>query len=656
MLDLLTEVLAAAPARCTYAEARHVATDAEDILVRNGRVDHVDSSSADGIGVRVRAGGGWGFAATRETTRAGAERALARALAIAESQPAAPAGPLAPVPAATGHWRGEHEQDPFDVSLEDKLELLCAAEQALRGDPRIVRSDASCASRRVRTAFASTEGAACTQERVECGAAVAAIAVDGDELQVRSYPGAHGGSAACAGWEHVLAFDLVGHAPRVAAEALELLSAPECPAGRMTVILGGEQLALQIHESIGHALELDRMLLMEASYAGTSWVVPGDLGTLRYGSEQLNITADATLPGGLGTFGWDDEGVAAARTPLIEAGVLRAALSDRGSAAAVGLAAVRRLRARRRLRAPADRAHDERLDRARRRRLARRPRRRHRQRPVPGDQPLVVDRRPPPALPVRDRGRARDPRRRARAPAAQRLLRGRDADVLERPGCRLLGAGVAAVGRRQLRQGRARPGHARLARHGAGALSRRAGRGGVSVSGSAAALRTPLEIAERALALADTGTELQVTVMRERSLMSRFARSAPTQATEIDDTAVEILVVRDGHSALASTNRLDDDALRDTARRADAAARASARSGAGNHPGLAPAGAGRAARRRPTASTPTPPCSIPPAPAPRWAARSTSPPSTAWRRSASGPPAPCAPRSPRRAACGSTRR
>ncbi len=108
---------------------------------------------------------------------------------------------------------------------------------------------------------------------------------------------------------------------------------------------------------------------------------------------------------------------------------------------------------------------------------------------------------------------------------------------------------------------------------------------------STTALRSPPEIAERVLALADTGTgtgaELQVTVMRERSLMSRFARSAPTQATEIDDTAVEILVVRDGHSALASTNRLDDGALRDTARRADAAARASARSGEGNHPGLA---------------------------------------------------------------------
>ncbi|MEA2142549.1 MAG: TldD protein [Solirubrobacteraceae bacterium] len=337
MLDLLTEVVGGAPSRCTYAEARHVATDEEDLLVRNGRVDHVDSTSADGVGVRVRAGGGWGFAATRETTRAGLERALTRALAIAESQPPAPAGPLAAVEPAHGHWSCAYDIDPLAVALEDKLALLFAAEELLRGDPRIVRSQATCATRRVRTAFASTEGAACTQDRVECGASIAAIAVDRDELQVRSHPGSHDSSTACAGWEHVLALDLVAHAPRVAAEALELLVAPDCPAGRHTVILGGEQLALQIHESIGHALELDRMQLMEASYAGASWVVPADLGRLRYGSEHLNITADATLAGGLGTFGWDDEGVAAARTPLIEAGRLRAALSDRGSAAAIGL-------------------------------------------------------------------------------------------------------------------------------------------------------------------------------------------------------------------------------------------------------------------------------------------------------------------------------
>ncbi|MEY2515487.1 MAG: TldD protein, partial [bacterium] len=223
VLHLLTEAIAAAPSRCSYAEARHVATDSEDVLVRNGRVDHVDSDSVAGIGVRVRAGGGWGFAATREETAAAVEDALARALAIAESQPAAPAGPLTAVEPARGHWGCGSEHDPLVVSLEDKLELLFAAEAALRGDPRIVRSDAECTIRRVRSAFASTEGAACTQERVESGAMIAVIAVDGDELQVRSYPSSHGGSGACAGWEHVLGFDLVANAPRVAAEAIELL-------------------------------------------------------------------------------------------------------------------------------------------------------------------------------------------------------------------------------------------------------------------------------------------------------------------------------------------------------------------------------------------------------------------------------------------------
>ena len=284
VLELLTDAIAAAPVRCSYAEARHVATDDESILVRNGHVAQVDSDSTAGIGVRVRVGGGWGFAATREVTATGVRDALARALTIAESQPTAPAGPLAPVPPARGHWSSGFERDPFEVSLDDKLELLLTAEARVRGDPRIVRSEAECTSRRVRTAFVSTDGAACTQERVETGATISAIALDGDELQVRSYPGSHESATACGGWERVVAFDLAAHGPRVAAEAIELLTAPPCPAGRATLVLGREQLALQIHESIGHALELDRMLLGEAAYAGTSWVAPDDLGTLRYGS------------------------------------------------------------------------------------------------------------------------------------------------------------------------------------------------------------------------------------------------------------------------------------------------------------------------------------------------------------------------------------
>jgi TldD protein len=339
-LDLCTHVVALADGRAAYAEARHVALDQERLAVEGGHIDEADRSTSEGLGIRVRVGGGWGFAATRDVSAAGAEAALRRALAMAESQPAGRPAALAPIDApARGHWASSWTTDPFALALEEKLALLVAAEAALRegGDARLIRTLAESSARRERKAFASTDGAACTQETVSCGGGLAAWAAGGGDVQVRSYPLAHGGDVAAAGWEQVTALDLVGAAPRVAAEALELLTAPVCPAGERTIVLHGEQVALQVHESIGHALELDRMQLYEASYAGTSWVRPPDLGALRYGSDALTITADATVPGGLGTFGWDDEGVPAARTTLIEHGTLRAALSNREAAAEAGL-------------------------------------------------------------------------------------------------------------------------------------------------------------------------------------------------------------------------------------------------------------------------------------------------------------------------------
>ncbi len=340
MLDDLIELMGAAAGRCEYADVRRVITLRESLTVRNGRVQRLDTVETEGIGVRVRVRGAWGFAATSNAGRGAAQASLARALATAEAQPSVSRiVALAPAPPADGAWTSSWDRDPFGIPVEAKLELLLDAEGALRGDPRIARSGADCLSERTIRAFASTEGAACTQTSTECGAGLFAVAVSDGELQVRSYPAAHGGSVLAAGWEHIEALDLAGQAPRVADEALALLDAPECRAGVTDVVLDGEQVALQLHESVGHALELDRILGGEASYAGTSWVGPGDLGTLRYGSEAMNVTADATLPHGLGSFGWDDEGVAARRLPLVRDGVLRAALSSRESAAEVGLEA-----------------------------------------------------------------------------------------------------------------------------------------------------------------------------------------------------------------------------------------------------------------------------------------------------------------------------
>src|SRR3954447_3165474 len=340
MLELLTDLIGVVPGGIDYAEARHVDEITEVVAVRNGAVDRVESDASGGLGIRVRVGGAWGFAAPEDASAAGARRALGRAIAVAEAQPRtahAWAASLAPEPPARGHWASPCEQDPFAVSLDDKLAHLLAADAALGTDARLVVREASCRASRTRWAFASTDGAACTQEITTCGGGLSALAADGDEAQQRSYPSDHGGSVAQAGWEHLLRLELAAHAPRIASEAVELLTAPPCPEGERTLIIGSEQLALQVHESIGHALELDRILGGEASYAGTSWVGATDMGSLRYGSERLQVTADATLPGALGSFGWDDEGVAGQRTPLIVDGVLRATLSARTSAAAVGL-------------------------------------------------------------------------------------------------------------------------------------------------------------------------------------------------------------------------------------------------------------------------------------------------------------------------------
>jgi TldD protein len=335
--DLLEELMDSARTRADYAEARYVRSRGESLATRNGAVDEVESAESEGVGIRVRVGGAWGFAATRELDGTGLERALAQALAIAAAQPATPATPLAPEPAARGRWESRCELDPFAVPLEEKLEALTAADEAMRGDSRIALTTAHFLAFSDERIFASTEGALCEQRSTECGGGITATAVSDDEVQIRSFPSSFRGDVAQAGYEHFAGLGLLAAAPRVAEEAAALLSAPSCPAGMATVILDGQQLALQVHESVGHAVELDRVLGTEASYAGTSFVSVADVASLRYGSELMNVTADATTPGGLGTFGWDDEGVEGRSEPIVRHGVLYGFLSSRESAAEVGL-------------------------------------------------------------------------------------------------------------------------------------------------------------------------------------------------------------------------------------------------------------------------------------------------------------------------------
>jgi TldD protein len=336
--DLLADLIDSARARAGYADARFVRSRVERLSTRNGRLDQLDSHESEGIGVRVRMNGAWGFAAVRGSGRAEAEAALRRALAIAEAQPRVPdAAPLAPEPPAQGEWSSSLERDPFEVPLEEKLAVLLAADAGLRTEPGVNLTRARFAAFRTDTVFASTDGALCEQIVTECGGGLAAVAVRGSDSQIRSYPASHGGHVAEAGYEHFLGLELPGHAPRVASEAVALVGAPACPRGRSTLVLAGEQLGLQVHESVGHAVELDRVLGREASYAGTSFVPADGIGSLRLGSEHVNVTADATTPGGLGSFRWDDEGVEGRPVPIVRDGVLAGFLSSRETASEIGL-------------------------------------------------------------------------------------------------------------------------------------------------------------------------------------------------------------------------------------------------------------------------------------------------------------------------------
>jgi TldD protein len=321
-----------------YADARAVARRIQHVATKNGEVESVADGETEGVGVRVLVDGAWGFACDRRLSEDGAREAAERAVAFARASAGRRARrrvELVQAPAEHGEYRTPAERDPIDVPLTEKVDLCLKAEAAMKHED-VQITEASIRAQREERVFRSSEGADLSQRFVECGAGIDALAVAEGRVQLRSYPSAHGGSSAQAGWEYVEGLGLAEEAPRVGEEAAALLRADPCPAGVTTIVIDSEQMVLQVHESVGHPTELDRVYGTEAAYAGTSFLKPGDLGSLRYGSEQMNVTADSTTPGGLGTFAYDDEGVPAGREPVVEAGTLRGFLSSRETAALIG--------------------------------------------------------------------------------------------------------------------------------------------------------------------------------------------------------------------------------------------------------------------------------------------------------------------------------
>jgi len=335
MKDLLQNILALAEQKgAQYADIRIVQRQREEIGVKNGNVESLTEEQDVGFGIRVLFQGAWGFACSSKINKREMEETFGRALKIARASSRARGHDIffPSSPPVVDRFNTPISLNPFAVARESKIGLLLAAEAILRKNKKVKVSNAFMGTYSTIKTFASTEGSWIEQEIVECGAGIAATAIAGGEIQVRSYPNSFRGNFATKGYEWIEELALKDHAERVAAEAEQLLSAKRCPSKNTTLILDSSQLALQIHESIGHPIELDRILGTEVSYAGSSFLQPQMVGHFQYGSEEVNITADATLPGGLGSFGYDDEGIRAQRFPVISRGTLVNLLTSRETA------------------------------------------------------------------------------------------------------------------------------------------------------------------------------------------------------------------------------------------------------------------------------------------------------------------------------------
>ncbi len=308
----------------SYADIRIIERRREDLVVRNGQIAEMDLSEDSGFGIRVIVDGAWGFASSARVNREEMNRAAQLAVRIARAGATLKKENvrLAPEPVYRDVWITPYQLDPFKVSLTEKLALLFALDEELRRSPRIVVTSASMSFSRERQWLATSEGSLIDQTLLRSGAGFSATAVQGDDVQVRSYPSSFGGQYQSGGYEVVAGLKLLENAPRIREQAEALLSADVCPSGSKTLILDGSQLALQIHESVGHPSELDRVLGMEANYAGTSFATPEKLGAFQYGSPLVNLVCDNTIPGGLATAGYDDDAVRSQRWFIVQEGRL----------------------------------------------------------------------------------------------------------------------------------------------------------------------------------------------------------------------------------------------------------------------------------------------------------------------------------------------
>jgi len=316
-----------------YADVRFGAVHDEHVEVRNGVVSGLADSESFGFSVRVLRDGAWGFASSADISDAEIDRVAAKAVEVANAS-AKVKGlgiSLAPAGKHIDSYTTPYEVDPATVPVEERVRYLLDVEKEIRANKGVTVGKAWIDVWRTDKTYASTEGSMIEQTILQCGSAVHALAVGNGDAQDRIFPGTCG-LYQTGGYEIVRKAKLLENARRIGEEAVALLTADQCPSGRMDVVLSGDQVSLQIHESIGHALELDRVMGWEANFSGTSFATLDKLGTFRYGNDRVNVVCDMTCPLALATHGYDDEGTPAQSVDLIREGVLVGYMAGRDTA------------------------------------------------------------------------------------------------------------------------------------------------------------------------------------------------------------------------------------------------------------------------------------------------------------------------------------
>lgn len=345
MIETMETRFAALLPAADYASIRFMRERNERISVRQNILQPIHVSDDAGAMVTVYKNGGIGYAATSDLSDAGLRAAGQAALEWAERTASCAVTDFSRLPRArvAGDYRSPVRKPWADTSLNDKIDLLKRESERLKAHPAIVDWEARMWNTEIESLIVDTEGSRVRQRNSILVPDLRATANRGTETQTRTFGGFRAGRQG--GLEVLDNLGFFEAAPRVAAEAVQLLDAPNCPTGEFDLLLAPDQMILQIHESIGHPLELDRILGDERNYAGTSFVTLDMFGTYQYGSKLLNIVFDPTIEGEMASYGFDDEGLPAHREYIIKEGILLRPLGGRVSQARTGLPGVANSRA-----------------------------------------------------------------------------------------------------------------------------------------------------------------------------------------------------------------------------------------------------------------------------------------------------------------------